>query len=404
MTSLFHTSSSFVRSFSKLEAFTMSSDSEKPFICPTSGCGQRFANHDHLQTHQARHEFTLKFKGVDALVVDQTPTPTRFLRNCEEAGLFQDLDNPFDQDFHSATTKPNGDTDSEDTNNSIDAFSSAENIANLVTIPVAPPPTLVNPDKPVAMASAPTHVNSTSALTKQKLLQTIQMKEQQKLLEQAISQQLGGSGGGMTSSELLAQALKNISPMSENATTIVTVGDPDDGNFAVPSQPLRRKRGRKPDDDTPEVKRQKFLERNRAAASRCRAKKKVWVEDLEKKSKDITVVNHNLHQEVIMLRSEVQQLKSILVAHKDCPLIVHQVPGGKECSVESEGGNVTLLTQLSNMPSMSPLISSPVPLVGSVVPNISQSSLVTQQQTPEVATDVEICMESSESDSLSERL
>ncbi len=55
----------------------------------------------------------------------------------------------------------------------------------------------------------------------------------------------------------------------------------------------------------------------------------MWVEDLEKKSKDITVVNHNLHQEVIMLRSEVQQLKSILVAHKDCPLIVHQVPGGK---------------------------------------------------------------------------
>ena len=93
----------------------------------------------------------------------------------------------------------------------IDVPSSAENIANLVSIPVAPPPTLVNPDKPVAMASAPTHVNSTSALTKQKLLQTIQMKEQQKFLEQAISHQLGG---GMTSSELLAQALKNISPVS----------------------------------------------------------------------------------------------------------------------------------------------------------------------------------------------
>ena len=79
----------------------------------------------------------------------------------------------------------------------VDVPSSAEHIANLVSIPVAPPPTLVNPDKPVAMASAPTHVNSTSALTKQKLLQTIQMKEQQKFLEQAISHQLGG---GMTSS------------------------------------------------------------------------------------------------------------------------------------------------------------------------------------------------------------
>ncbi len=83
--------------------------------------------------------------------------------------------------------------------------------SSLVTIPVAPPHTLVNPDKPIAMASAPTHVNPTSALTKQKLRQTIQLKEQQKLLEQAITQQLGGS---MTSSELLAQALKHISPVS----------------------------------------------------------------------------------------------------------------------------------------------------------------------------------------------
>ena len=29
---------------------------------------------------------------------DQTPTPTRFLRNCEETGLFQELEtNPFEQ-------------------------------------------------------------------------------------------------------------------------------------------------------------------------------------------------------------------------------------------------------------------------------------------------------------------
>ena len=62
----------------------------------------------------------------------------------------------------------------------------------------------------------------------------------------------------------------------------------------------------------------------RAAASRCRAKKKVWVENLERKSKDIELMSSMLQQEVLMLRSEVQQLKSILIAHKDCPLIVHQ--------------------------------------------------------------------------------
>ncbi len=92
-----------------------------------------------------------------------------------------------------------------------------------------------------------------------------------------------------------------------------------------------RKRGRKPDDEDPEIKRQRFLERNRAAASRCRAKKKVWVDSLEGKCKDVEGVNQDLSQEVIMLRSEVQQLKSILIAHKDCPLIVQQsqVSAGK---------------------------------------------------------------------------
>ena len=88
-----------------------------------------------------------------------------------------------------------------------------------------------------------------------------------------------------------------------------------------------RKRGRKPDDEDPEIKRQRFLERNRAAASRCRAKKKQWVDNLEKKAKDMETMNGSLQQEVLMLRSEVQQLKSILIAHKDCPLIVHHTKG-----------------------------------------------------------------------------
>lgn len=37
---------------------------------------------------------------------DETPTPTRFIRNCEEVGLFQDLQNvnPFDEDFRKAAS------------------------------------------------------------------------------------------------------------------------------------------------------------------------------------------------------------------------------------------------------------------------------------------------------------
>ncbi|CAH0698111.1 unnamed protein product [Spodoptera exigua] len=45
-----------------------------------------------------------------AFVADQTPTPTRFIRNCEEVGLFQDLQNvnPFDEGFKRAMEAKHG--------------------------------------------------------------------------------------------------------------------------------------------------------------------------------------------------------------------------------------------------------------------------------------------------------
>ena len=41
---------------------------------------------------------------------DQTPTPTKFLRNCEEIGLFNSADfkNPFDDAFSKAVTEGKG--------------------------------------------------------------------------------------------------------------------------------------------------------------------------------------------------------------------------------------------------------------------------------------------------------
>lgn len=40
---------------------------------------------------------------VFSSIADQTPTPTRFLKNCEEVGLFNELASPFDHDFKKAT-------------------------------------------------------------------------------------------------------------------------------------------------------------------------------------------------------------------------------------------------------------------------------------------------------------
>ncbi|TSP79515.1 Cyclic AMP-dependent transcription factor ATF-7 [Bagarius yarrelli] len=78
---------------------------DKPFVCNAPGCGQRFTNEDHLAVHKHKHEMTLKFgpaRTDSVIIADQTPTPTRFLKNCEEVGLFNELAMPFEQEFRKA--------------------------------------------------------------------------------------------------------------------------------------------------------------------------------------------------------------------------------------------------------------------------------------------------------------
>uniref|UniRef100_A0A8U8CFJ9 Uncharacterized protein n=1 Tax=Geospiza parvula TaxID=87175 RepID=A0A8U8CFJ9_GEOPR len=60
---------------------------------------QRFTNEDHLAVHKHKHELTLKFGPART---DSTPTPTRFLKNCEEVGLFNELASSFEHEFKKA--------------------------------------------------------------------------------------------------------------------------------------------------------------------------------------------------------------------------------------------------------------------------------------------------------------
>lgn len=53
-------------------------------------------------------------------------------------------------------------------------------------------------------------------------------------------------------------------------------------------------RRRRTVDHDPDERRQKFLERNRAAATRCRQKRKLWVSSLEKKAEELTHTNLQL--------------------------------------------------------------------------------------------------------------
>ncbi|XP_067147665.1 cyclic AMP-responsive element-binding protein 5 isoform X2 [Apteryx mantelli] len=87
----------------------MNLEQERPFVCSAPGCSQRFPTEDHLMIHRHKHEMTLKFPSIktDNMLSDQTPTPTRFLKNCEEVGLFNDIDCSLEQEFRKAQEEEN---------------------------------------------------------------------------------------------------------------------------------------------------------------------------------------------------------------------------------------------------------------------------------------------------------
>lgn len=87
-------------------------NNEKMFACSSSGCNMSFTNEDQLTVHKKKHDMMLNLGNSSkngGFVADQTPTPTRFIRNCEEVGLFQDLQNvnPFEETFRRAVESGN---------------------------------------------------------------------------------------------------------------------------------------------------------------------------------------------------------------------------------------------------------------------------------------------------------
>ncbi|KAI6349774.1 hypothetical protein MCOR25_010638 [Pyricularia grisea] len=69
---------------------------------------------------------------------------------------------------------------------------------------------------------------------------------------------------------------------------------------------------------TDEEKRKNFLERNRVAALKCRQRKKQWLANLQSKVEMYGAENENLTAQIGQLREEVVNLKTLLLAHKDC--------------------------------------------------------------------------------------
>ncbi|KAL2687213.1 hypothetical protein Neosp_004766 [[Neocosmospora] mangrovei] len=75
---------------------------------------------------------------------------------------------------------------------------------------------------------------------------------------------------------------------------------------------------------TDEEKRKNFLERNRVAALKCRQRKKQWLANLQTKVEMFSTENDALTAQINQLRDEVVNLKTLLLAHKDCPVTQQQ--------------------------------------------------------------------------------
>ncbi|KAL2815003.1 Aft1 HRA domain-containing protein [Aspergillus granulosus] len=85
-------------------------------------------------------------------------------------------------------------------------------------------------------------------------------------------------------------------------------------------QPAQKKKQGDSKKMTDEEKRKNFLERNRVAALKCRQRKKQWLANLQAKVELFTSENDALTTTVTQLREEIVNLKTLLLAHKDCPV------------------------------------------------------------------------------------
>uniref|UniRef100_A0A2K6GIZ4 Cyclic AMP-dependent transcription factor ATF-2 n=2 Tax=Lemuriformes TaxID=376915 RepID=A0A2K6GIZ4_PROCO len=298
---------------------------DKPFLCTAPGCGQRFTNEDHLAVHKHKHEMTLKFgpaRNDSVIVADQTPTPTRFLKNCEEVGLFNELASPFENEFKKASEddikKMPLDLSPLATpiiRSKIEEPSVVETTHQDSPLPHPESTTSDEKEVPLAQTAQPT-----SAIVRPASLQVpnvlLTSSDSSVIIQQAVP--------SPTSSTVITQAPSSNRP-------IVPVPGPFPLLLHLPNgqtMPVAIPASITTANEDPDEKRRKFLERNRAAASRCRQKRKVWVQSLEKKAEDLSSLNGQLQSEVTLLRNEVAQLKQLLLAHKDCPVTAMQKKSG----------------------------------------------------------------------------
>ncbi|KAI9247231.1 hypothetical protein BY458DRAFT_527387 [Sporodiniella umbellata] len=102
----------------------------------------------------------------------------------------------------------------------------------------------------------------------------------------------------------------------ENADTITAGRRYTEGT--LPKYTNKRQRSRRKSTEPMDEQRRQFLERNRIAALKCRQRKKQWLSDLQSRVEFLTTDNEQLQTQATILKEEVINLKTLLIAHKDC--------------------------------------------------------------------------------------
>ncbi|KAJ8377213.1 hypothetical protein AAFF_G00265080 [Aldrovandia affinis] len=347
----------------------MSVEMDRPYACGTPGCSQRFPSEDHLMIHRHKHEMSLKFPSIksDNVLSDQTPTPTRFLRSCEEVGLFGELH---------FCTQTEDDSKQESLSQNHDRMTNhSSSPANHSSSPAqqqAPPSPQASPvitqahstnqqlgpipgslscllhlrarqrqPLPASDPTLPDPALPDSSLPGSSAVHLAQVERQRmaSMGSSMIGSSYSSSGSSPQFPSLHSEAKQRLKVALGHHPGSITNGNingmdpPTLAGVSVWGGPAQAW------GDDPDERRQKFLERNRAAATRCRQKRKVWVSSLEKKAEELSHTNLQLQNEVTQLKTEVTQLKQLLLTHRDCPVTARQKHRGYLSPESSPAGS-----------------------------------------------------------------
>ncbi|KAI9287320.1 hypothetical protein BC943DRAFT_209274 [Umbelopsis sp. AD052] len=128
-------------------------------------------------------------------------------------------------------------------------------------------------------------------------------------------------------SEPFSSPVKPTKSLSASKATVFKSQGPENfepGTRASKYKTLKHKLSIDEDEDEEdmEIKRLRFLERNRQAALKCRQKKKQWEKELQVRSDEVVKRNKALRATVQELKEEAILLKNQLLAHSECDCTV----------------------------------------------------------------------------------